>query len=61
VGILIALLLSALIPGERRRPQTTGQMKRQAHADAESIIALDIFFWFLIVGFLIAIIIGYFV
>jgi hypothetical protein len=61
VGLFIALLLAALIPGEtqRPRPKTPSEIQRQAHADAESIIALDIFFWFSIVGFLVAIIVGY--
>jgi hypothetical protein len=58
VGIIMALLLAALIP-DNRRSQATGISKRMTAAEADTLVAIDIFFWVLIAGLLVTIIIRY--
>lgn len=60
VGIIMALLLAALIP-DGRRSQAGGVPKRPTAAEADTLMAIDIFFWVLIAGLLVTIIIRYLV
>ena len=60
VGLVIALLLVALIPAGRP-PRINRDPRRQARASAETLMAIDIFFWVLIVGLLVTIVIRYLV
>lgn len=54
IGLLIALLMAAATPPNVHRPIT------EAEAAAEGVVAIGIFFWFLIIMFISAIIIGLF-
>ena len=58
VGVIVAFILAALTP-DRRRIQDSAEARRQAKAQAESLIAIDAFFWILIVGLMLAILFGY--
>lgn len=60
VGIMMALLLVALIPNGRR-PRAAGDPKQKARASADTLVAIDVFFWVLIVGLLVTIVIRYIV
>lgn len=53
VGLLFAFLMAAATPDFRRR-----KPKTEDTAIAEGVVAISIFFWFLILFFLIAIILG---
>jgi hypothetical protein len=56
VGIVMALLLAALIP-DGRRSRSADTPERRATAEADTLVAIDVFFWVLIAGLLISIII----
>jgi hypothetical protein len=57
VGIVIALLLTALLPSGP--PRTPREAKEQARAEANALVAVDAFFWVLIIGLIITIVVGY--
>ena len=60
VGIVMALLLVALIPdGRRARP--AADPTRETPAERDTLVAIDIFFWVLIAGLFVTIIIRYLV
>jgi hypothetical protein len=59
VALIVGLLLAALTPDRRRRPYARST-EPPGRRQAETAIALDVFFWVLIVGLLIAIMARYF-
>lgn len=64
VGVLLALLLTALIPPRRRKPspEWEAELQRTSGTDepeSETLVAVDLLFWLLIVGLLIAVIGAY--
>jgi hypothetical protein len=56
VGLFIALILTAISPPPRR-PRTA--QEAAAYAEAEAAIAIDIFFWVLIAGLIVTILVAY--
>lgn len=61
-GLLVALLLAAATPS--RPPRTREEAAEQAGAEAAAAgtsVALGVFFWLLLIGLLLTIIISYFV
>jgi hypothetical protein len=58
VGIITALMLVALTP-DGRSTRTAADPKRETAAEAQPLLAIDVFFWILIVGLLVTIIIRY--
>jgi hypothetical protein len=59
VGIIIALLLTAVMRPDRIRPREEGGVEMQSPSDSRSATALDLFVWILIGSLLVAIAIGY--
>jgi hypothetical protein len=58
VGLFFTLLLIVLVP-PARTPQTFEEARVQASAETEAVIIIDIFFWVLMIGLLIAIAAAY--
>ena len=56
-GLLIALLLTVFI--EPRAPRTPSEKARQQEEVRKSIVVLDTFFWILLIGLLVVIIVRY--
>lgn len=56
VGLLFALLLTALIPLSRT---LQGGRTREAEEKAIAIVVMDLFFWILVIGLVAAIIVRY--
>lgn len=54
VALVIGLLLATLTPDRRRIPGDLSA-KRKSEARAETVIAVDVLFWLLVLGLLIAI------
>jgi hypothetical protein len=61
VGLIIALLLTALLAPDRVRPRESGGVEAERRAETEAIASVDAFMWVLFCGLLIAILIGYLV
>ena len=59
VGIIIALLLTAVMRPDRIRPRDEGGVEMQTPSDNRPATALDLFVWILIGSLLVAIAIGY--
>jgi hypothetical protein len=59
VGIVIALLLTAVMRPDRIRPREGGGVDIEPRSDSHAMTAVDAFMWLLIGGLLLAIIIGY--
>lgn len=59
VGILIALIMAALIPDNRRRKIMLEEAGPEARPTTETFIAVDVFFWVLIASLVAVLIIGY--
>jgi hypothetical protein len=59
VGIVIALLLTAIMRPDRVRPREGGGVDIEVRANNQTLAALDVFMWILICGLFLAIIIGY--
>jgi hypothetical protein len=60
VALIIGLLLATLTPDRRLGPSPSDRdLKKRAAARAETLIAVDVLFWFLILGLLIAIVARY--
>lgn len=59
VGLLIALIMAALIPDNRRRRKIHRPEIEEAEAEAETWLAIDAFFWVLMIALFIALITGY--
>lgn len=58
IGLFVALLLIALIPPVRP-PQTLEEARVQAETEAETAFIVDVFFWILLIGLLVAIVAAY--
>ena len=61
VGLIFALLIMALLPPAAPRPRTPGEVREEVEAEAGAFAALNIFFWILLVGFIVAIVASYLV
>lgn len=62
VGLFFALLIMALLPPiEGPPPATTARAAAEMEAEAEAFVALNMFFWIVLVGLLIAVVTGYLV
>jgi hypothetical protein len=59
VGIVMALLLTAIMRPDRVRPREGGGIDLEPRPDTQSMAALDVFMWLLICGLMVAIILGY--
>ena len=64
VGVLLALLLTALIPPRRRRPFAEREAEPQRpprpdETDVDTLVSVDVLFWILTVGLVIVIIAAY--
>jgi hypothetical protein len=57
VGLMIALLLAAATP--QRSPRTRAEAIAQARAEEETALAFTIFFWILLIGLVIAVLLAY--
>jgi hypothetical protein len=57
VGLLIALIMSALIPN-RRRP-VKGEPPGEEVTRGDVLVAMDVFFWILIIALVVALVVGY--
>lgn len=60
IGIFVSLLILA-VAAPVRRPRTLSEAKAEAREEAEMATAFGLFFWILIISFLIAAVISYFV
>ena len=60
VGLVVALLLAAVTPTERR-PRTEIEARRLAASQTQTWIALDFLFWLLILGLIVMILVRYLV
>lgn len=58
VGLFFALLMITLIP-PTRTPRTLEEARIQASSETEAVIFIDIFFWILLIGLLIAVVAAY--
>jgi len=58
IGLFVALILTALIP-PTRPPRTLDEARVQTEMGVEAAFVIDIFFWVLVVGLLIAIVVAY--
>lgn len=58
IGLFVALILTALIPPVRP-PRTLEEARVQAETEAETTFIIDIFFWILLLGLLVVIVITY--
>jgi hypothetical protein len=61
VGLVVALLMAGFVPDNRPRRRIHRVGSENAPTKINTIIAIDMFFWILIVGLLIAIISGHFI
>ena len=61
IGIFISLILLAVAAPGRRRPRTPEQAEQDAVENVTAVTVFGIFFWILIIGFLIAAIVSYFI
>lgn len=64
VGVLLALLLTALIPPRRRTPSPEREAElqrapRPEETDVDTLVSVDVLFWILTVGLVIVIIAAY--
>lgn len=58
VGLIVTLLLVAVVP-PARPPRTYGEAVAEAQAEEAVIAAFSIFFWILLIGLFLTIILGY--
>jgi hypothetical protein len=58
VGLIAALLLAAAVP-PARPPRTYGEAVAEARAEEAAVAAFSIFFWVLLVGLAVAVIVSY--
>jgi hypothetical protein len=58
VGLLIALVMAALMP-KNHRYRTGSPSEQEAKATSETLIAMDVFFWILMIAVVLLLIIGY--
>lgn len=61
VGLVFTLLIMALLPPAPPRPRTPGAVQEEVEAEATAFAVLNMFFWILLVGFIVAILAGYFI
>jgi hypothetical protein len=59
VGIVVALLLAALAPAPGKYPRSYESPKEARRETRDAAIAFGIFFWILIIGLVVLIILGY--
>jgi hypothetical protein len=61
VAIIIALLLTALTPPAERFTEREGRLetKGRRRTDADTMVAMDVFFWVLMLGLVAAIVAAY--
>jgi hypothetical protein len=57
MGLFFALLLAAAIPV--RPPRTRAEAIAQARAEEATVTAIGVFFWILLIGLLVSILLGY--
>jgi len=57
VGLIFALLLAAAVPA--RAPRTRAEAIAEARAEEEAAAAFSVFFWILLIGLAIAIVLAY--
>jgi hypothetical protein len=58
VSVVVGLLLAVMTP-DRRRPPGSANARRRVQSEADTIVAIDIFFWLLLAGLLVAIAVHY--
>jgi len=59
VGIFLALLLAAATPPQPPRTPPTRRTAAREEVEDVTLIALDVFFWVLVVGLIISIVVAY--
>ena len=61
VGLLFSLLIMALLPPANPPSHTVSVRRDQLEAETDAFVALNLFFWVVMIGFVAVIIIGYFI
>jgi flagellar biosynthesis protein FliQ len=59
VGVFLALLLAAATPPQPPRTPRTRRAAPREEVEETTLIALDVFFWVLVVGMVVSIILAY--
>jgi hypothetical protein len=60
VGLIVALLLAAVVP-PARPPRTYGEAIAEARAEEATVAAFSAFFWILLIGLAVAVVLAYLV